>query len=203
MPLPAARVLGAPGRGPFRPPEEVTVTDPHPTDRLEALEGRLRRLEDAEALRALKWRYAELADARYRDGAPLDGEALARLADELAALFTEDAVWDGGPALGVCRGRSAIRERFLSPTLHFSRHYFANPRLEIEGDTARGRWEVFAPCTLRDGRAAWMAGVEHDAYRREGERWLHAAMRLEVFFLAPFERGWGERAAREPARRSS
>ena len=175
------------------------TTDP---DRIEALERRLRRLEDAEALRALKWRYAELADARYRDGAPVDEGELARLADALADLFTEDAVWDGGPALGVCRGRAAIRERFLSPTLRFSRHYFANPRLEIEGDTARGRWEVFAPCTLRNGRAAWMAGVEHDAYRREQGRWLHTAMRLDVLFLAPHDRGWGERSTGGPGRAS-
>ncbi len=167
-------------------------------DRLESLERRLRQLEDAEALRALKWRYAELADARYRGGGPVAEDELARLADELAALFAEDAVWDGGPALGVCRGRAAIRERFLAPTLRFSRHYFANPRLEIDGDTARGRWEVFAPCTLEDGRAAWMAGIEDDRYRREHGRWLHTAMRLEVFFLAPHDRGWGRQPRRRP-----
>jgi len=54
--------------------------------RLERLERRLQALEDAEAIRNLKARYAALCDAQYD-------------ADGIVMLFTEDALWES-PGLG-------------------------------------------------------------------------------------------------------
>lgn len=159
-------------------------------DFLEALAARVRALEDVEAIRRLKARYAELVDARYARDGPRPATELSALAGEIAALFTEDAVWDGG-ALGLCTGRDAIRARMAQPTLRFSRHYFVNPAIEVDADRARARWELLAPCTARDGRPMWMAGVEDDAYARVGGVWLHARMALTVHFFAPHEHGWG------------
>src|SRR5690606_35580691 len=150
---------------------------------LDALAARVRALEDAEAIRALKARYAELVDARYGPDGPLAPERLAPLADAIAELFTEDAVWDGGPALGRHEGRAASRARMAAPTLRGSRHWFASPRIEVVGDRGSARWELLARCTLRDGRRAWMAGVEHDGYARRGERWLHTRTTLTLHFL--------------------
>ena len=157
---------------------------------LAALRARLEALEAAEAIRRLKARYAELVDSRYEGGGPRPPEALARIAGEIAELFTDDAVWDGGGGLGVQRGREAIRARMAESTLLFSRHYFVNPAIEVTGDRARARWELLAPCTLRDGRPAWMAGAEDDEYQRIAGAWLHSSMKLTVHFLAPHERGW-------------
>jgi hypothetical protein len=157
---------------------------------LAALATRLRALEDAEAIRTLKARYAELVDARYAKGGPRPEADLVRLADEIAALFCMDAVWDGGAGLGLCRGRAEIAARMAKPTLRFSRHYFVNPRIEVDGDHARARWELLAPCSLGDGRPAWMAGVEDDEYARTQGAWLHSSMKLTVHFVAPHERGW-------------
>ena len=67
--------------------------------RLERMERRLQALEDAEAIRNLKARYAALCDDQYD-------------ADGIAALFTEDALWES-PALGRFEGREAIRGFFL------------------------------------------------------------------------------------------
>ena len=159
-------------------------------DTIVRIEARVRALEDAEAIRRLKARYADRVDARYERGGPKPPEQLGPLADEIAALFTEDAVWEGG-ALGTCSGRAAIRERMAQPTLRFSRHYFVNPQIEVAGDRARARWELLAPCTAADGRPMWMAGVEDDEYARVGEVWLHTRMKLGVHFFAPHERGWG------------
>jgi hypothetical protein len=157
---------------------------------LASLAQRVRALEDVEAIRRLKARYADLVDARYGKAGPRPTAELARLAGEIAALFAEDAVWDGGAGLGVCQGREAIRARMAAPTLLFSRHYFVNPQIEVDGDRARARWELLAPCTLRDGRPAWMAGAEDDEYVRHGAFWVHQKMSLRVHFLAPYERGW-------------
>src|SRR5262245_20458271 len=113
---------------------------------IEQLAARVRALEDVEAIRALKARYAELVDARYRRNDVRPAAEVAELADAIAALFAEDAVWDGG-ALGVCEGRAAIRARMAEPTLRFSRHYFVSPQIALDGDRARASWELLAPCT--------------------------------------------------------
>ena len=112
-------------------------------------------------------------------------------------MFSEDAVWDGGPGLGVCRGRKAISERFAAPTLQFSWHYFVKPRIHVSGQTARATWDILAPCTSREGRPLWMAGYEEDEYVKQDGRWLHSAMKLSVVFMAPHDRGWARRAARQ------
>ena len=66
--------------------------------RLERIERRLQVLEDTEAIRNLKARYAALCDNHYD-------------ADGIAGLFTEDAIWES-PALGRFEGRNAIRNFF-------------------------------------------------------------------------------------------
>jgi limonene-1,2-epoxide hydrolase len=72
--------------------------DPDSAARLDRIERRLQVLEDAEEIRNLKARYAALCDDHYN-------------ADGIAALFTEDAVWDS-PGLGRFAGREAIRAFF-------------------------------------------------------------------------------------------
>src|ERR1700732_2629561 len=64
--------------------------------RLERLERRLQALEDAEAIRNLKARYAALCDAQYD-------------ADGIAMLFTEDALWLG--PVGGARGDPRLLPR--------------------------------------------------------------------------------------------
>jgi hypothetical protein len=79
------------------------------------------------------------------------------------------------------------------PTLSFSWHFFVKPHIEVEGDRAHGRWDILSPCTTGDGRAMWMAGVEHDEYARTSGGWLHTHMKLDVVFMAPHDRGWAKR----------
>ena len=125
--------------------------------RVDALERRLRGVEDVEAIQRLKARYGQLVDARYDKKGPKSGPELETLAGQIAALFSADAVWDGGAGLGECRGRDAIRQRFLAPTLRFSWHFFVKPHIEVEGDRAHGSWDILAPCTANDGTPMWMA----------------------------------------------
>jgi len=162
-------------------------------DEIQALEARIRALEDVEAIRRLKARYGELVDSRFGDEGMLEPSRVAAIADEIAALFTVDAVWDGA-ALGSSRGRDEIRERFLTSTLTFSWHFFVKPRIEVDGDWATGRWDILSPCTMPGDRPFWMAGVEDDEYARDGGVWKHASMKLRVVFMSPYERGWARAA---------
>lgn len=154
---------------------------------------RLARIEALLEIQQLKARYAELVDARTVAGRVVDDAELARLATEAAALFTEDATWDGGAALGVARGRREITDRLRRPTIGFGLHVFTQPRIDLAGDlaSATGRWTLLSPHTGSDGTSAWLLGEEHDTYRRVDGRWLHATMRLRVIALAPVPQGWG------------
>jgi ketosteroid isomerase-like protein len=156
---------------------------------LETLERRIRRLEDIEAIKQLKARYAAYCDANYD-------------ANALAELFTEDAVWDGG-ALGRNVGREAIRQFFRgsSQRIIFAVHNILSPIIEIDGDTATGTWYLLQTCTYAAGnQAVWGAATYHDRYVRHNGTWKFQHVRIESHFWTPFEEGW----ARTPfiARRS-
>ena len=136
--------------------------------RLERIERRLQVLEDAEAIRNLKARYAALCDNQYD-------------ADGIAGLFTEDAVWES-PALGCFEGRDAIRNFFrgASGIFSFAIHYSLNGHIEVDGDTARARWYLFMPCTLAAGnQGMWRAGIDHETYARVAGIWMFRHKRSE------------------------
>ncbi len=161
------------------------------SQRIEELEGRLRATEAVLEIANLKSRYGQLADRRYhRRGGLREPAELEALATQIAALFSEDAVWDGGKELGVARGRKAIFERFREPSLEFSWHYFVKPQIHVDGDRARATWDILAPCTTADGRAHWMTGAEEDEYARINDVWLHTRLKLVPVFLAPYDEGW-------------
>jgi hypothetical protein len=157
---------------------------------LAALRARVEAAESVHAIQNLKARYAQLVDERYVRGKAAPEEKVAAVAEQIAALFTEDGVWDGGPALGVSTGRAEIAARMRAPTLMFSWHFFLKPRIEVDGDRARARWDILSPCTTKDGRPHWMVGFEDDEYARVGGVWLHTRMKLTSVFLAPHETGW-------------
>lgn len=148
---------------------------------LDAIERRVTELEDLEAIRQLKARYCAACDDNYD-------------ADAIAALFTEDGVWDGA-GFGRFEGRAAIREFFrtVPRRMAFAIHQVMNPIIEIDGERARGTWYLLSPCTLRrqgGERAYWMAAVYHDEYVKLGGGWLIKSLRGESRLWAPYERGW-------------
>ncbi len=165
-----------------------------PIDELNQQVAELRvRVEAAEAVLAiqnLKARYAQLVDERYVRGKVAPDEKVAAVAEQIAALFSEDGVWDGGPALGVSTGRAEIAARMRAPTLLFSWHFFLKPQIQVDGEHARGRWDILSPCTTKDGKPHWMVGFEDDEYARVNGAWLHTRMKLTSVFLAPHETGW-------------
>ena len=146
------------------------------------LAARIQRLEDIEAIKQLKARYCSLCDDGYD-------------ADALAELFTEDAVWDGG-ALGVAVGREQIR-RFFENTpkvMPFAVHMVTNPSIEIEGDSARGRWYLFQAATFKPADSAiWGSARYDEEYVRCDGEWKFRSLRLESRFWTPYAEGWDKR----------
>lgn len=147
--------------------------------KLDELAKRVRALEDANAIRNLKARYAAYCDDSYNP-------------DKIAELFIEDAVWESG-FLGRFEGREAIREFFkgASKIFTFALHYGLNPHIEVTGDTARARWYLFMPCTVGDGnKARWLAGIDDEEYVRVNGEWMFKSKTSTAVFNTPFEEGW-------------
>jgi len=146
---------------------------------LEDLERRLRVLEDIEAIKKLKARYCAYCDNNYD-------------ADGIAALFTEDAVWDGGN-FGRYEGREAIRTFFRgAPRIFpFAIHQVMNPIIEVEGEQAKGQWYLFQPATLAEGnQAVWLAARYEEEYVKVESEWKFKRLKVLPSFLTPYDQGW-------------
>ena len=145
----------------------------------EALERRVRALEDVNEIRNLKARYAAYCDDKYD-------------ADGIAAIFAEDGVWES-KGVGPFVGREAIRGFFrgASSIYSFAIHYALNGHIEVDGDRGKAQWYSFMPCTLGDGnRAMWRAGIDNEEYARVDGVWMYKRKASAPFFFTPFEDGW-------------
>ena len=149
---------------------------------LAELEQRVRVLEDIEAIKRLKYRYADACDRGYD-------------AETLATLFTEDAVWDGG-LFGRHEGREAIRRFFagVSADIPFAMHYMMNPIITVDGDEADGAWYLFQTCTFAEGNQAILGAARYEErYRRVAGEWQFHRLKLISSFWTPFDEGWVKR----------
>ena len=159
----------------------MTVSQHSESTRLAQLEQRVQALEDVNAIRHLKARYAASCDDQYNP-------------DGIAALCTEDAVWES-QGLGRFEGRDAIRAFFRSASqlLPCAIHYSLNGPIDVQGDTARAQWYLFMPCPLGEGnRAMWRAGIDHEEYVRVEGEWKFTRKSSAPLFHTPFEDGWAK-----------
>lgn len=146
---------------------------------MRSLEERIQELEDLEAIRKLKFRYARFADEHD--------------ADSLAQLFTEDAVWEGGDEFGRHQGQQEIRAFVLESweRITWAIHLMTNGEIEIDpsGSEASGTWDLWEPATISN-QAVWMVGRYVDRYRKVDGQWLISYCELAFDFMTPFESGW-------------
>ncbi len=146
-------------------------------DELADLRRRVLRLEDMEAIRTLRNQYHScINDGRY---------------DEIAALFTEDAVVELG-YLARYEGLAAIdrgfrgmgeRERF------FIKQYIHSHLVEVDGDCGTGKSYLEARYG-RFGVSYLVSGRYDDAYVRHDGKWLFQAMIAEFYYTVPAGVGW-------------
>lgn len=156
------------------------------------LEQRVRLLEDYEAIRQLKAFYAHCADAKYtadhRRKAQAEIDAVTR---RQVSVFTEDAVWDGGPQFGRIHGREAIYEHLRGGGWSFAMHYFLNPLIELHGDEAHAEWMLWQTCTFaEENLSVFMAAMTSDDYVRTAGGWKMRRMTFSLKFITRFDQPW-------------
>lgn len=131
----------------------------------------IRRVADELEIRNLVAKLAQLAD---------EGEL-----DDYIELFTEDAHWDGGVALGSAKGHeeilAAARGRRASgrggPGSH-SRHVVTTATVDVQGDRATGR-AVFHYYRNTDAVPELMLlGVYEDEFVRSQRGWRLARRKI-------------------------
>ncbi|MBT8447795.1 MAG: nuclear transport factor 2 family protein [Gammaproteobacteria bacterium] len=146
---------------------------------LEELAARVQRLEDIEAIRALKMRYCAACDDNYNP-------------DAIAACFSEDAIWDAG-MFGRSVGRGEIHAYFAAApdNISFAIHQVANPTVEVDGDSGTGQWYLLQPMVMRaTNKAYWLAALYDEEYRRVDGQWLIHRLKLEIRAMTPYEKGF-------------
>lgn len=144
-------------------------------------EQRLLWLANIEEIKQLKARYARACDNDYE-------------ADTLAAMFTDDAVWDGA-FMGRAEGKDGIREFFVnaSSLVGFAVHGVSNPIIEINGDEASGHWYLHQPMVMKGAALAyWFVAQYEDIYVRTSDGWKFKSVLLKPRAFSPYEEGFGK-----------
>ena len=124
------------------------------------LETRIAKLEAESDIRKLKARYLNACDAK-------DVEAI-------RACFTEDAEIEF-PPLGSfdLDGLMGIFNQMAATTPIIDVHHGHNGEIEVEGDTATGRWNLgFATYDPRNKSFRMLASFYEDRYRKTDAGWL-------------------------------
>lgn len=141
------------------------------------IDQKLQELCDLEEIRALKHRYAYLAN--IVDGVPGDPK-------EFASLFTETATLDLG--MGLCTGRDEIESMMKAATTQWkaAMHYMLNPLVRVNGDTAEGTITgLFAFATETNPSPIWLSNIYTDTFARTSEGWKFQSVRIKSTFADP------------------
>ncbi|WP_436348102.1 nuclear transport factor 2 family protein [Natronorubrum sp. FCH18a] len=151
------------------------------------LEERVQRLEDRENIKKLKYEYARHLDNRSWK--------------QWTKLFTPDAqcTFSG---LGTFHGREellSLARETVAPAFEYSAHVMHHPEIEIDEDTATGRWLVDIFFALQDDEiAGWRQGRYTDSYQRVDGEWKHSSVSHTFDARNRFDYGlshddrWGE-----------
>lgn len=150
------------------------------------LQRRLAVLEAEGQVRRLMARYMDLCDVPR---SPRASEA------ELAALFSEDAVWEGvgretAQTFGChqgCAEVAAFVAAYLPPSPHFAlnMHFLTSEAIRVEGEGARGQWLMQQISTYEGGRSE-LFGTRLDIdFRCIDGTWLISHFRTQRLYQQP------------------
>jgi hypothetical protein len=127
------------------------------------LEGRVRRLEDIEAIKTLTARYASAVNKGW-NGKTLDLEAIPQ-------IFATDVRWSGDD-FGTTEGIDKIVAGLPAATapVTFSMHAYLNPVISVDGDAASGSWLLWI-ASIYDGSPGAVYMSADMTYTRTAARW--------------------------------
>ncbi|MEQ8347903.1 MAG: nuclear transport factor 2 family protein [Sneathiellaceae bacterium] len=145
------------------------------------LAARIDRLESIEAIKKLKHVYMQYCDLGYKPA-------------QLGPLFADDAVWTNA-VFGHHDGRKAIEAFFggISAQIVFAAHLALNFIIDVDGDTATGKWRILMPCTMmEDGKqvSRWILGDYDEAYIRRNGTWMFKKIDFVINFNVPQGESW-------------
>lgn len=157
------------------------------------MQKRLQVLESQQAIRVCINRYMALCDA-LDASTPLD---------ELAMLFTREAVWEGKGAkyassFGGYRGREEIRAMFstyMKTPAHFALnvHFLTSEVIGVEGEQGQGTWIMLQTSTFNDGASHLNAARLVVRFAQEDGAWRIAHFQTENLFSRPTN-AWNDAA---------
>ena len=151
------------------------------------LQRRLDVIEDIEAIKRLKAEYCDICDSDHDQ-------------DRIVGIFTADGIWES-KGVGRAQGHAELRKLFKSfeERISFSQHNVFNPRIEVNGDQARGTWYFLGPFTFRkDNRAIWLAARYEEEYVKSAGVWKFRHLNAIGRMAASYETGWATTAKIRP-----
>eukprot|EP00657_Telonema_sp_P-1_P011148 TRINITY_DN6007_c0_g1_i1.p1 TRINITY_DN6007_c0_g1~~TRINITY_DN6007_c0_g1_i1.p1 ORF type:complete len:137 (-),score=44.66 TRINITY_DN6007_c0_g1_i1:156-566(-) len=81
----------------------------------------------------------------------------------------------------------------ISSHIVFAAHLAMNFVIDVDGDTAVGKWRILMPCTMmEDGVqvSRWILGDYDEAYVRKDGQWLFSRIDFLVNFNVPSLESW-------------
>jgi len=149
------------------------------------IERRIQVLEDIEAIKRLKALYCHLVDAAVA------GDSFKW--DELLNHFVQDS-WVDFEILGRYEGIENVGKLFkdvVASLLSYSAHMVSNPIIDVDGDSARGKWYVHVPLTGKaQNMAGWLQGRYDEEYVKIDGEWKWKSMTTTFDFITPYDEGW-------------
>jgi hypothetical protein len=130
-----------------------------------SLEARIRKLEDIEAIKKVTATYAHYVDKGW------NGKEV--YFDKLPLLFAKDASWKCAAMGADVSGIDNIVELLRGATAHgsFAMHSFTNPIIDVDGDSAKGKWLLWVG--VKNGDAKDEVFQSEDlTYTRSGDSWV-------------------------------
>lgn len=151
------------------------------------LEQRIARLEDIEAVKQLKYTYAQVLDEGYDP-------------ERVAALFTEDGLWSISGVGGTAQGRENIKRHSanLGKDIIWGQHNMFAPVIKVADDGMSAEGDFYLVCLLTmvapgtpDGKEAYvLAGKYHDKYVKIDGKWYIKEMIGHIEQSSPWSEGW-------------
>ena len=140
-------------------------------------------LEDVFEIEKLKARYADAVDGGWTSTKAHDPDAV-------VALFVPEGVWDSGD-YGGGEGHDGIRAFMAGgeAIMPFAFHHITNPRIDVAGDRATGRWHALLAVTV-ESDAQLQAGIYDDVFVRTNEGWRFERLGFTLAATTPLPEAW-------------